>query len=129
VTQRCQQLYLAITFIVAAMVALSGVGKIRRDPRTVRVIHEIVGVPLSYFPFLAMCEFAGALGLLLGIFWPLLGIVAGVGLALYFLGAILSHVRVGRFTGVRSAVFLFVATVIALTMRLHLGPHPHWYRL
>ena len=88
-------MYLAITFIVAAIVALSAVMKIRRDPRIVRSIHEIVGVPLNYFPFLAACELAGALGLVLGIFWPLLGVVAGVGLVLYFVGAIVSHLRVG----------------------------------
>jgi len=62
--------YLAITILLAAMAAFSGVGKIRRDPRIVRVIHEVIGVPLSYFPLLAACEFAGALGLLLGIWWP-----------------------------------------------------------
>jgi hypothetical protein len=121
-------LYLAITFIVAGMVALSAIMKIRRDPRIVRVINEIVGVPLNYFPVLAACEFAGALGLVLGIFWPLLGVVAGVGLVLYFMGAIVSHLRVGDFKGVGPAAFMFVAVIIALTMRLHLGPHPHWYK-
>ena len=56
--------YLAITILLAAMAAFSGIGKIRRDPRIVRVIHEVIGVPLRYFPLLAACEFAGALGLL-----------------------------------------------------------------
>jgi hypothetical protein len=122
-------LYLAITVIVAALVALSATMKIRRDPSTVWRIHQIVGVPLSYFLFFAMCELAGALGLVLGIFWPLLGIAAGVGLALYFLGAILSHLRVGDFRGLGPAFFMFVAVSIALIVRLHSGPHPHWYKL
>lgn len=121
-------MYLAITLIVAAMVALSGIMKILRDPRTVRPINEIVGVPLSYFPLLAACEFAGALGLVLGIFWPWLGVVAGVGLVLYFMGAIVAHLRVGDFKGIGPAAFMFVAAIIALTFRLHLGPHPHWYK-
>jgi hypothetical protein len=121
-------LYLTVTFIVAAMVAFSAIAKIRRDPRVVRTIHEVVGLPLSYFPFLAACEFAGALGLVLGIFWPLLGVVAGVGLAVYFTGAILSHFRVGDVTGVGPAFFMWVAVMVALGLRLHLGPHPHWYR-
>ena len=110
------------------MVAFSGIMKIRRDPQIVRVIHEVVGVPLSYFPVLAACEIAGALGLVLGIFWPWLGVVAGVGLVLYFVGAIVSHLRVGDWKGVGPAVFMFVAAMIALIMRLHLGPHPHWYK-
>ena len=122
-------MYVAITIIVAAIVTLSGAMKIRRDPQVVRKIHEIVGVPLAYFPLLAACEFAGALGLVLGIVWPMLGIVAGVGLILYFFGAILSHLRVRDFKGVGPAFFMLVAVGVALAMRLHLGPHPHWYRL
>jgi hypothetical protein len=121
-------LYLTVTLIVAAMVAFSAIAKIRNDPRVVHVIHDVVGFPLSYFPVLAAWEFAGALGLVLGIFWPLLGILGGVGLALYFIGAILSHFRVGDFRGFAPAFFMWVAVMIALGMRLHLGPHPHWYR-
>jgi hypothetical protein len=121
-------LYLTVTFIVAAMVAFSAIAKIRRDPRVVRTIHEVVGLPLSYFSLLAACEFAGALGLILGIFWPLLGVVAGIGLAVYFIGAILSHLRVGDVRGVGPAFFMWVAVMVALGLRLHLGPHPHWYR-
>lgn len=119
---------MTITLIVAALVAFSAIQKIRRDPRVVRVIHEVVGFPLSSFPLLAACELAGALGLVLGIRWPLLGILAGVGLALYFIAAILSHFRVGDFKGFGPALFMWVAVMIALGMRLHLGPHPHWYR-
>jgi hypothetical protein len=86
--------YLAVTIILAAMAAFSGVGKVRRDPPIVRVIHEILGVPLRYFPLLAACEFAGALGLLVGIWWPPRGVAAGIGLILYFVGATASHLRV-----------------------------------
>lgn len=121
-------MYVTITLIVAALVAFSAIQKIRRDPRVVRVIHDVVGLPLSSFPFLAACELAGAVGLVLGIRWPLLGIVAGVCLALYFIAAILSHFRVGDFKGFGPAFFMWVVVMIALGMRLHLGPHPHWYR-
>jgi DoxX-like family len=69
--------YLVITILLAAMVTFSGIGKIRRDPRIVQVIHQVVGVPMKYFPLLAACEFAGALGVVLGIWWPLLGVAGG----------------------------------------------------
>lgn len=49
-------------------------------------------------------------------------------LVLYCIGAILSHLRVKDFKGVGPAFFMFVAVTVALIMRLHLGPHPHWYR-
>jgi hypothetical protein len=121
-------LYLIVTLIVAAMVAYSAIAKIRHDPRVVQIIHEVVGFPLSYFPLLAACELAGALGLVLGIFWPLLGVVAAVGLALYFIVAILAHFRVGDFKGSGPAFFMWIAVMAALVLRLHLGPHPHWYK-
>jgi DoxX-like family len=52
----------------------------------VQVVHEVVGVPLHYFPLLAACEIAGAVGLVLGIWWLVLGMAAGVGLVVYFGG-------------------------------------------
>ena len=58
--------YLVVTFLFAAMMAFSGLGKIRRDPRLVHVIRSHRG-PMKYFPLLAACEFARALGLALGI--------------------------------------------------------------
>lgn len=57
--------YLAITIVLASIVLFSGIGKLRNDPRIVKVIHEVVGVPMKYFPLLAACEFAGAVGLVL----------------------------------------------------------------
>ncbi len=110
--------YLVVTIVFALMVAFSGIGKIRRDPHQVRVIHETVGVRLKFFPLLAACEFAGALGLLAGIAWPPLGIAGGIGLLLYFLGAVVSHVRVGDFKGIGSAAFMLVVASGALVLRI-----------
>jgi len=108
--------YLAITLVFALMVTFSGVGKIRRDPIPVKVVHETVGLPLKYFPLLAACEFAGVVGLVVGIWWPPLGIAAGIGLVLYFVGAIVSHLHAGDFKGIGSAAFMlvFAAGVLAL---------------
>ena len=110
--------YLAITILLAAMAAFSGVGKIRRDPRIVHVIHEVIGVPLRYFSLLAACEFAGALGLVLGIWWPPLGVAAGIGLVLYFVGAVASHLRVGDVKGMGPAAFMLAVAAAALIMRI-----------
>jgi uncharacterized membrane protein YphA (DoxX/SURF4 family) len=46
--------YLVVTLVLAAMVAFSGLGKPRRDPRLVQIVHEVVGVPLKYFPLFAV---------------------------------------------------------------------------
>ena len=110
--------YLAITLLVAAMAAFSGLGKMRREPRQIHVIHETVGIPLKYFPVLAACEFAGAVGLVLGIWWPLLGMAAGIGLVLYFVAAIVSHLRVNDAKGIGPAAFMLAVAAGALAMRI-----------
>ena len=110
-------LYFVITVAFALMVTYSGIGKIRRDPLPVRVVHETIGLPLKYFPLLAACEFAGAVGLVAGIWWPPIGIAAGIGLVLYFVGAIVSHLRVGDVKGIGSAAFMLVLAAIALALR------------
>ena len=110
--------YLVITIVVAAMMALSGVMKLRHDPKVVHVVHEVIGVPLKYFPLMAACLFAGALGLVLGIWWPLVGIAAGVGLVVYFVGAAVAHLRVGDVKGMGSASVMLILSVAALVLRV-----------
>ena len=110
--------YLSVTILLAGMAAFSGVLKIRRDPRVVHVIHEVIGVPLRYFPLLAACEFAGALGLILGIWWLPLGMTAGIGLVLYFVGAVASHLRVGDAKGIGPAAFMLALVAGALVLRI-----------
>jgi hypothetical protein len=46
-------------------------GKLRRSPYIVKTVHDVVGVPLRWFPLLAGLEFAAAAGLLAGIRWHL----------------------------------------------------------
>jgi uncharacterized membrane protein YphA (DoxX/SURF4 family) len=102
----------------ALMVAYSGVAKLRHDPYVVKVIHEVVGVRLRWFPLLAACELAGAIGLLVGLVWPPIGVAAGVGLVVYFVGAVLSHVRVGDYTGIGPAAFMLALSAAALYTRI-----------
>lgn len=110
--------YLVITILFAAMAAFSAVAKIRRDPKVVHVIQEVVGVPLQLFPLLAACELAGALGLVLGIWSPWVGVAAGIGLVIYFVGAVVSHLRVGDVKGMGPAVFMLIAAGGALALRV-----------
>jgi uncharacterized membrane protein YphA (DoxX/SURF4 family) len=110
--------YLVVTILLAAMAVFSGIGKFRGDPHQLRVVHETVGVPLQYFPLLAACEFAGALGLVLGIWWPIFGMAAAIGLILYFVGATVSHLRVSDIKGVGPAAFMLVVATAALATRM-----------
>ena len=83
-----------------------------------KVIHETVGVPMKSFPHLAACEIAGAVGLIVGIWSPRLGVAAGIGLVIYFIGAIVSHLRVGDFKGIGSAAFMLGLSVACLALRI-----------
>jgi hypothetical protein len=60
---------------------------------------------------------AGSLGLLAGFAVPLLGTLAAAGLVLYFVGALIAHLRVGSRKLVGWAVF-FVTVVAALAVNL-----------
>ena len=100
------------------IVTASGTMKVRHDPKVTTIIHDVVGVPLKFFPFLAACEFAGAIGLLGGIFWVPLGIAASAGLVLYFVGALLAHVRVGDLKGLGPATFILFLSGMCLLFRV-----------
>ena len=110
--------YTVLAVVMALMASFSGLMKIRHDPRTTKIIHEVVGVPLKYFPFLAACEFAGAIGLLVGIVWVPLGVAASAGLVLYFLGAVVGHLRAGDVKGIRPAVFMLFFSAACFVLRV-----------
>ncbi|MEW1587930.1 DoxX family protein [Micromonospora vinacea] len=78
-------------------------------------------VPRSWVPRLGLALAAGSLGLLAGFAVPLLGTLAAAGLVLYFIGALIAHLRVGSRQLVGWAVF-FASVVAALIVNvLH-----HW---
>ena len=111
-------LYVAPALVMALMASVSALMKLRHDPKVTKSIHDVVGVPLKFFPFLAACEFAGALGLLLGIAWPAVGLAASAGLSLYFIGAVVGHLRVGDFKGLGPATFMLGLAGACLVVRL-----------
>jgi hypothetical protein len=84
--------YVAVT--VATVVATGGIGvaAATRAPFVLKFMSE-VGIPESWVSKLAILKLAGALGLLAGLAVRPIGIAAGVGLVLYFVGAVLTHIR------------------------------------
>jgi hypothetical protein len=74
-------------------------------------------VPRSWLPWLGTALAAGSLGLLVGFAVPLVGTLAAAGLVLYFVGALIAHLRVGSRNLVGWAVF-FVTSVAALAVNL-----------
>jgi uncharacterized membrane protein YphA (DoxX/SURF4 family) len=114
--------YTIIAIVMAFLLVFSGVAKLRRNPNIVHGLHEVIGVPLRWLPWLAACEFAGAAGLLIGIVWWPLGIAAAIGVIVYFIGASVSHVRVKDFKGLPTpAVILLIAIGILVLRSLSLS--------
>jgi len=104
--------------LMSVLAAVSGMAKLRHDPHVVKVINEVVRVPMKWFPWFAACEFAGAIGLLIGIAWPPIGLAAAVGLILYFLCAIVAHVRVGDLKGTGTPALPLGLAVACLVTRI-----------
>jgi hypothetical protein len=110
--------YIIVAIVLAALLVMSGRGKLVKDQRITESLTK-VGVPTSWFPYLATAELAGALGLIVGIFVAPLGIAAAIGIVLYFVGAVTTHVRASDTKGGLSAPGpLLVLGIVALVLRL-----------
>jgi len=84
---------------------------------------EMKRLPRSWVPMLGTLLAAGSLGLLAGLAVPVVGTLAAAGLVLYFVGALVAHLRVGSRQLVGWAVF-FVTAVAALVVNV--GHHGLW---
>ncbi|CAM5466242.1 DoxX family protein OS=Streptomyces rochei OX=1928 GN=G3I25_39370 PE=4 SV=1 [Streptomyces rochei] len=85
--------YVIVTVVAVVADAGIAVADLRRAPFVLANSAE-VAVPASWLPGLALLKAAGAAGLLAGLlgFRPL-GVAAAVGLVLFFVGALVAHVR------------------------------------
>ncbi|WP_369145190.1 DoxX family protein [Streptomyces sp. R44] len=106
--------------VVASLLALASLGSafltFTKNPQVTGSMTK-VGVTESALPWLATAKAAGALGLLAGLFVPLLGQAAAVGLVLYFTGAVIAHLRVKDFELAPAAVLTLIAAA-ALVLRI-----------
>ncbi|MBG6064618.1 DoxX family protein [Micromonospora ureilytica] len=85
--------YAVAAIVTAAVLTFSARGILVRDPDVVATLTR-VGVKPTLIPVLALPKIAGALGLLAGIAYRPLGLAAGIGVVLFFAGAVLAHLRV-----------------------------------
>lgn len=78
---------------------------------------ERVRVPRSWLYPLGFLKLAGAVGLLVGIAVPALGVAAAVGLTLFFIGAIAAHVRARDLPSIPFPGILLLAAAGSLVLR------------
>jgi uncharacterized membrane protein YphA (DoxX/SURF4 family) len=108
--------YVVVTVLVAAANFFSAALDFVRYEQ-VAINMDRAGVPQSWMTPLGILKAVGGLGLLAGIWSPPIGVAAAVGLVLFFIGAIITHVR-GRFYSFAYPVSFLALAVAALVLRL-----------
>jgi hypothetical protein len=108
--------YVVITVLTAAANIYAATLDFTRPEWLLDNMHK-AAVPQSWLFPLGALKAAGALGLLAGIGVPLLGVAASAGLVVFFIGAILTHLRARYWNIVFPAAYLLLA-VGSLVLRL-----------
>ncbi|MBY8872028.1 DoxX family protein [Micromonospora sp. PLK6-60] len=108
--------YVAVTILAAVFTGAAAVTYLIGHDYP-KAQADLKRVPRSWVPVLGVLLAAGSLGLLAGFAVPLLGRLAAAGLVLYFVGALVAHLRVGSRDLMGWAVF-FVTVVAALVVNL-----------
>jgi hypothetical protein len=104
--------YVIVAVALALMLLFSAQVKLRRQEPTTTGLTGI-GVKLSWFLPLSVLEIAAAAGLLIGIAWRPLGIAAAIGVVLYFIGALTTHVRAKDFKHMQPPALLLILGIVA----------------
>jgi len=108
------------TIIVSVLMALvlisSAAGKLQGKDAIVAQMGN-VGVSGKMIPALGVVELAGAAGLIAGLFWAPIGIAAAIGVILYFLCAVIAHVR-AHDSAIAPPAVLGLVAVAVLVLRV-----------
>lgn len=96
----------------------SAVSKLKKVP-TVMASMAAVGVKENQIPVLAWLEIAGGLGLIAGIWIPALGSLSAFCLALFFAGAVLTHItKKHALSEAGAAIGILVISVVTTFLQL-----------
>ena len=75
-----------VACLIPAVPKLVGVQKMREGAQE-------MGIPFARYRLIGVLELAAFAGLLIGIWWPALGVAAGIGMVLLLAGALGFHVK------------------------------------
>jgi len=107
--------YVVVTVVAAALAAFSAGSVFFRASWVVEPLADY-GVPRSWWPWLGTAKAAGAVGLLAGLAVPVIGLMAGIGLVLYFTGAVITVLRARSYTHVPFPLVYMAPVVGALVI-------------
>lgn len=109
--------FVIVSALLALVTAFSGYNKATRNAQMVEAMAKL-GVAERFVPVLGALLLAGAAGTVIGIWWAPIGIAATACLVLYFLGAVITHVRAKDWAGVGPTGGLALLSAAALVLRL-----------
>ncbi|MEV0440840.1 DoxX family protein [Streptomyces spectabilis] len=104
-----------VTVLTAAWVGFSGFSLLRKAAFVTEPLVQY-GVPQSWWTPLGLAKTAGAVGLLVGLAVPAIGVAAGIGLILYFGGAVVTVLRARSYKTVAFPVLYLAPVVAALAL-------------
>ncbi|WP_137988361.1 DoxX family protein [Streptomyces vilmorinianum] len=105
--------YAVVATLLALAISASAFLTFTRNPQVIENMTKL-GVPDSWLPWLGTAKAAGATGLLVGLVVAPLGIAAAIGVALYFVGAVITHVRAKDYEMAPAVVLTLIAVAAAV---------------
>ncbi|GGQ23888.1 hypothetical protein BKA00_006082 [Actinomadura coerulea] len=107
--------HVIVTVLAAVWVGFSAHSLLTRATWVVEPLTEY-GVPRSWWTVLGAAKAAGAIGLLIGLAVPVVGLAAAIALILYFLGAVVTIVRARSFSHIPYPLLYLVPVAAALAL-------------
>ncbi|MGY0233999.1 DoxX family protein [Longispora urticae] len=104
-----------VTVLAAAWVGFSAFSLLRGAQFVVDPLVEY-GVPRAWWTWLGLAKAAGAVGLLVGLAVPLIGVLAACGLIAYFTGAVITVLRARSYRTVAFPLLYLAPVAAALVL-------------
>ena len=104
--------YIVATVLAAAVNIYAAINDFTR-PKWLLANMNRLRVPESSLPVLGILKAAGATGLLIGIGVPMIGVAAASGLTLFFVGAVVVHLRARDYSLGKGVPVVFLASAVA----------------
>ncbi|MEU3775320.1 DoxX family protein [Streptomyces sp. NPDC032472] len=104
-----------VTVVAAVMAGFSGASIFAKAKFVVEPLAEY-GVPRKIWNLLGLAKAAGAVGLLVGLAVPIIGLLAAIGLIAYFAGAVITVVRARAYAHAPFPLVYMAPVVAALAL-------------
>ncbi|WP_040793015.1 DoxX family protein [Nocardia paucivorans] len=104
--------YTVVTVLAAAWVGFSAGAVFAHAGWVVDALRDY-GIPESWWPWLGTAKALGAVGLIVGLFVPIVGAPATIGLVLYFAGAVLTVLRARAYSHIPYPLLYLTPVVVA----------------